>query len=169
MDPDPENWNHGFSYYFYLMVEGSGPLTNGSRSGRPKNMWIRWIRIRNTGGKVTSSCCAVDAAYEAAQALTGSFLGDHQINLQLEENIPQVISVVSSNSNGRQKCYRYRQLIGNYGGWLRRACTLRNKYMERYQSSAGGRYSPGKVVSSYSNDRRPVEMRNVDEIWPSFG
>jgi hypothetical protein len=39
---------------------------------------------------VTSSCCAVDAAYEAVQALTGSFLGDHQINLQLEENIPQV-------------------------------------------------------------------------------
>jgi hypothetical protein len=24
------------------MIEGSG-------SGRPKNMWIRWIRIRNTG------------------------------------------------------------------------------------------------------------------------
>jgi hypothetical protein len=39
------------------MIEGSGsgsiPLTNGSRSRRPKNMWIRWIRIRirirNTG------------------------------------------------------------------------------------------------------------------------
>ncbi len=38
------------------MIEGSGSesgsihLTNGSRSGsrRPKHMWIRWIRIRNT-------------------------------------------------------------------------------------------------------------------------
>jgi hypothetical protein len=32
------------------MIEGSGsiPLTNGSGSGRPINMWIRWIRIRNT-------------------------------------------------------------------------------------------------------------------------
>ncbi len=40
------------------MIEGSGsragsgsgsiPLTNGSGSGRPKNTWIRWIRIRNT-------------------------------------------------------------------------------------------------------------------------
>jgi hypothetical protein len=36
------------------MIEGSGsgsiPLTNGSGPGsmRPKNMWIRWIRIRNT-------------------------------------------------------------------------------------------------------------------------
>jgi hypothetical protein len=33
------------------MIEGSGsgskPLTNGSGSGRPKNIWIRWIR--NTG------------------------------------------------------------------------------------------------------------------------
>ncbi len=27
---------------------GSIPLTSGSGSGRPKNMWIRWIRIRNT-------------------------------------------------------------------------------------------------------------------------
>ncbi len=32
-----------FSYYFCMMIEGFG-------SGRPKNMWIRWIRIpiRNT-------------------------------------------------------------------------------------------------------------------------
>jgi hypothetical protein len=44
-----------------MMIEGSGsgagagsiPLTSGS--GRPKNMWIRWIRIRNrnTGLKGT--------------------------------------------------------------------------------------------------------------------
>ncbi len=52
--------NQGFSYYFCMMIEGSGsgsrvgsgsgsiPLTSGSWSvsGRPKNMWIRWIRIR---------------------------------------------------------------------------------------------------------------------------
>jgi hypothetical protein len=37
--------NQGFSYYFCMIIEGSG-----SRSGRPKNVWIRWIRIwiRNT-------------------------------------------------------------------------------------------------------------------------
>ncbi len=48
--------NQGFSYYFCMMIEGSGsgagsgslPLTSGSGSAsrRPKNMWIRWIRIR---------------------------------------------------------------------------------------------------------------------------
>ncbi len=51
--------NQGFSYYFCMMIEGSGsgsiPVTSGSGfgSGRPKNMWIRWIRIRirNTGRK----------------------------------------------------------------------------------------------------------------------
>ncbi len=42
-------------YYFCMMMEGFGsgsragtgsvPLTSGSGSGRPKNMWIRWIRI----------------------------------------------------------------------------------------------------------------------------
>ncbi len=46
-----------------MVIEGSGsgsragsgsgfiPLTSGSGSGRPQNMWIRWIRIRirNTG------------------------------------------------------------------------------------------------------------------------
>jgi hypothetical protein len=48
--------NQGFSYFFCLVIEGSRsgsgsesmPLTDGSGSGsrRPKNMWIRWIRIR---------------------------------------------------------------------------------------------------------------------------
>ncbi len=52
----------GFSYYFCMMIEGSVsgsragsgsiPLTSGSGSWRPKNTWIRWIRIRirNTAG-----------------------------------------------------------------------------------------------------------------------
>ncbi len=42
--------NQGFSYYFCMMIEGSG-----SGSWRPKNTWIRWIRIRirNTAGKDT--------------------------------------------------------------------------------------------------------------------
>jgi hypothetical protein len=54
--------NQGFSYYFCMMIEVSGsgsgsiPLTSGSGSGsrRPKNMWIRWIRIRirNTGDNI---------------------------------------------------------------------------------------------------------------------
>ncbi len=45
--------NQGFSYYFCMIIEGSGAgsgsihLINGSGSRRPKNMWIR-IRIRNT-------------------------------------------------------------------------------------------------------------------------
>jgi hypothetical protein len=52
--------NQGFSNYFCMMIGRSGsgsiPLTSGSgsRSGRPKNMWIRWIRIRigNTGSSL---------------------------------------------------------------------------------------------------------------------
>jgi hypothetical protein len=40
--------NKGFSYYLCLMIEGTGSLTNGSGSGRPKNIWILRIRIRNT-------------------------------------------------------------------------------------------------------------------------
>ncbi len=54
---------------FLWMIEGSGsgsiPLTNGSesRSGRSKNMWIRWIRIRirirNNGSSHFSSPCHV--------------------------------------------------------------------------------------------------------------
>jgi hypothetical protein len=58
--------NQGYSYYFCMMIEGSRSgagagagsirLTNGSGSGsrRPKTMWIRWIRIRNTGLYVMS-------------------------------------------------------------------------------------------------------------------
>jgi hypothetical protein len=41
----PNIRNQGFSYYFCMMIEGSGsgsiPLTSGSGSWRPKNMWIR--------------------------------------------------------------------------------------------------------------------------------
>jgi hypothetical protein len=41
--------NQGFSYYFCLVIEGSGagtvPLTNGSGSRRPKNIRILRIRI----------------------------------------------------------------------------------------------------------------------------
>jgi hypothetical protein len=59
--------NQGFFLPFCMMIEGSGsgsragsgsgsiPLTSGSGSGswRPKNMWIRWIRIRiRPGGKL---------------------------------------------------------------------------------------------------------------------
>jgi hypothetical protein len=33
--------NQGFFYNFLLLIEGSGPR-------RPKNIWIRRIRIRNT-------------------------------------------------------------------------------------------------------------------------
>jgi hypothetical protein len=43
-----------FLTFFCLVIEGSGsgsiPLTDGSGSRRPKNMWIR-IRIRNTDVK----------------------------------------------------------------------------------------------------------------------
>ncbi len=37
--------SQGFSYYFWLMIEGSGsvPLTNGS--GRPQNKRVLWIQI----------------------------------------------------------------------------------------------------------------------------
>jgi hypothetical protein len=47
-----------------MMIEGSGskagsgsiPLTSGSGSGRPKNTWIRWIRIRNIGCRELVLC-----------------------------------------------------------------------------------------------------------------
>jgi hypothetical protein len=54
--------NQGFSYYICSIIEGSG---SGSRagSGRPKNTWIRWIRIRNTDCKTAArppNNCVVD-------------------------------------------------------------------------------------------------------------
>ncbi len=48
--------NQGFSYYFCLLIEG---LTSGSWSGsrRPKNIWIRRIRIRNTDINIVGLLC----------------------------------------------------------------------------------------------------------------
>jgi hypothetical protein len=38
------------------MIEGSGSITltnvSGFGSGKPKNMWIRWIRIRSTATRI---------------------------------------------------------------------------------------------------------------------
>jgi hypothetical protein len=76
--------NQGFSYYFCMMIEGSGsgfiPLTSGSGSGsgRPKNMWIRWIRIRirNTGCWVT---------FVPLEELLADFGGELEILLLLLE------------------------------------------------------------------------------------
>jgi hypothetical protein len=52
-----------FFYYFCLMIEGSGSisLTNGSGSGRPKNIWILRIRTLVNSGKNTSVRCSVVA------------------------------------------------------------------------------------------------------------
>jgi hypothetical protein len=43
--------NQGFSYYFCLMIEGSGsiPLTNGYGSGSRRPKIIRIRRIRSVG------------------------------------------------------------------------------------------------------------------------
>ncbi len=53
--PNHKEPRRSISYYFCLMIEGSGSgsvaLTNGSGSRRPKNIWIRRIRIRNTAWK----------------------------------------------------------------------------------------------------------------------
>ncbi len=65
--------NQGFSYYFCITIEGSGsragsgsiPMTSGSGSGRPKNMWIRWIRIRSTANNTCPdpACWSPDPVY----------------------------------------------------------------------------------------------------------
>ncbi len=67
------NRNQGFSYFFCLVIEGSRsgsgagciPLTDGSGSRRPKNMWIR-IRIRNTG-KLPYLICEFHLAQPASE------------------------------------------------------------------------------------------------------
>ncbi len=91
---EPQNSrNQGFSYYFCMMIEGSGsgsragsgsiPLTSGSGSSWPKNMWIRWIRIRNrirntgaNGAKNTisraSSACSLTDLASYALIITSS-------------------------------------------------------------------------------------------------
>ncbi len=61
----------GFTYHFCMMIEGSVsragsrsiPLTSGSWSGRPKNTWIRWIRIWNTGSDGKSDWSAVQEGW----------------------------------------------------------------------------------------------------------
>ncbi len=67
--------NQGFSYYFFMMIKGSGsiPLTIGSRSGRPKNMWIRWIRIRNTGFYLWYCLRSYHTVYELVHIGTGMY------------------------------------------------------------------------------------------------
>ncbi len=61
-----------------MMIEGSGsragsgsgsiPLTSGSGSGRPINMWIWWIRIRNTAAETSKLDRVMAAAAVTARA-----------------------------------------------------------------------------------------------------
>ncbi len=63
----------GFSYYFCMIIEGSGsiPPISGSGSGRPKNMWIRWIR-NTIVIKVGFSNCLSGSTTEGGKELTDS-------------------------------------------------------------------------------------------------
>jgi hypothetical protein len=71
--------NQCFSYYFCLMIERSG-----CGSGRPKNIWILRIRIRNTAFKMIlwdNFCwplmtwiCMVESEEKVAPVLLTSFL-----------------------------------------------------------------------------------------------
>ncbi len=68
--------NQGFSYYFCLMMDGSGTgsgsvlVTNGSRcgSGRPKN-----IRIHNTVKRDLNFCIRYIKMYESLTITTNTF------------------------------------------------------------------------------------------------
>ncbi len=72
--------NQGFSYYFCLVIEGSGsgsgagswsiPLTYGSGSRRPKNIWIRRIRIR-----VRNTACNNCTSFHILRALVWKVQG----------------------------------------------------------------------------------------------
>ncbi len=68
----------GFSYYYCLMIEGSGsgsiPLTSGSGSG--KSMWIRWIRIRNTAN------CSASGLHNWIKYLSIVRIWDKKLNIQ---------------------------------------------------------------------------------------
>ncbi len=70
--------NKGFPYYICLMIEGFRSRA-GSGSGRPRNTWIRWIRIRirNTGqnepGHLGGLAHGPDG--ESLELLLGNLLG----------------------------------------------------------------------------------------------
>jgi hypothetical protein len=55
---------------------------------------------------------AEEAALEAVNSLTGSFIGDQQINLQIEENIPQVGANVRRGLDRSDGCVGAQPYIG---------------------------------------------------------
>ncbi len=77
--------NQCFSYYICLMVEGYGSwsvsLANGSGSGRPQNIWILRIQIRNTGTHAwiwpAHACAVLERMLCASANVTCSFIIDY--------------------------------------------------------------------------------------------
>jgi hypothetical protein len=116
-----------FSYYFCLLIEGSC-----SGSGRPKNIWILRIRIRNTG-YLSSFMLQVWGASNMAVLLKARTLA-HRRRLEWEEwAVRKHGSLQTAFSNPR---YRY-QLSAFWG------TVSFNQSQEASTSvkpSAGGRY-----------------------------
>jgi hypothetical protein len=76
------------------MIEGSGSvfLTNGSGSGRPKNIWILRIRIRNPGGSgsfVISCTVQVRLAEEDEKRRREEEEGKYEVSRILEVKFPK--------------------------------------------------------------------------------
>ena len=74
--------NQCFSYYFGWMIEGSGSvsLTNGSGSGRRKNIWILRIRICNTGSNQSPVAFFADSSLQC-----GLLCYNNELNISCDE------------------------------------------------------------------------------------
>jgi hypothetical protein len=101
--------NQGFSYYFCMMIEGSGsgsragsgsiPLTSGFGSGswRPKNTWIRWIRIRirirNTASNSRNLLrISTVQLMHTVKEKVGNLIENHTPSLSFKKSIQNLIS-----------------------------------------------------------------------------
>ncbi len=146
-----------FFYYFCLMMEGSGAesvlgtIGSGCGSGRPKNIWILRIRIRNIGIKYFRECCLLRAITSINMSLIFSLAINMSLIFHLAISMG-LISVIYSADHIQKKKLSFSSHLCHFFNANSSYCTVTSlsplwQYCNLWEITKFNYSRPGRVWS----------------------